>query len=70
MTTLADALNEYAPDHAAPGSVADVAIRRAFMAGALETLSLLKAGATREQLLAECVQFGRAVGTAAEKAQA
>ncbi len=42
--------------------------RRDYMAGALRCLLLQKAGATREQLLAECAQFGKAVGTAAERA--
>lgn len=65
MTTLADTLNDYAPDRAAPGSVADVAIRRAYMAGALAAIT---SKAPREQLLAECAQFGRAIGTAAETA--
>jgi hypothetical protein len=47
--------------------VADAAIRRAYMAGALAAIT---SKAPREQLLAECIQFGRAVGTAAERAQA
>jgi hypothetical protein len=38
------------------------------MRGALDALLLQKAGATQAQLLAECVQFGKAVGTAAERA--
>jgi hypothetical protein len=42
--------------------------RRTYMRGALDALLLLKGGATVEQLLDECVQFGRAVGTAAERA--
>ena len=63
--TLADHLDEYAPSHAAPGSVADQAIRRAFMAGALAALT---SDQPRDALLAECVQFGRAIGTAAERA--
>ena len=63
--TLTDTATAYAADHAAPGSIADVAIRRAFMAGALAALTTK---APREQLLAECVQFGRVVGTPAEKA--
>lgn len=59
--TLADAWDDEQrpPEH-----------RRAFMAGALVTLELLRAGVPREQLLAECVQFGRAIGTAAESAAA
>jgi hypothetical protein len=65
--SLADSLDEYAHSRAAPGSVADQAIRRAYMAGALAALT---SNAPREQLLAECVQFGRAIGTAAERAQA
>jgi len=65
MTTLADQLTQYAADNAAPGSIADQAVRRAFMAGALAALT---SKAPREQLLAECVQFGRAVMTPAERA--
>ncbi len=68
MTTLADYLQDYAKDQAAPGSVADKAVRRAYMAGAMAALLLQGKGATREQLVAECVQFGRAIGTAAEAA--
>lgn len=60
--TLADAWAD--ETHAPPEH------RRVFMAGALATLTLLKAGVPRDQLLAECVQFGRAIGTAAERAQA
>lgn len=68
MTTLATHLEEYAPDQAAPGSLADKAVRRAYMAGAMATLLLLAKGATREQLLAECVGFGRTIGSKAEAA--
>jgi hypothetical protein len=42
--------------------------RRDYMRGALDALLLQKAGATQAQLLAECVQFGKAVGTPAERA--
>jgi hypothetical protein len=63
---LADTLAEYAADHAAPGSTADIAIRRAYMAGAL---AVLTTKAPREELLAECVQFGRVVGAPAERAK-
>jgi hypothetical protein len=62
--TLTDQLTQYAADKAVPGSVADVAIRRAYMAGALAALTTK---APREQLLAECIQFGRVVGTPAER---
>jgi hypothetical protein len=59
--TLADAWEDQRPrDHI-------VEHRRAFMAGALTAVELLRAGATREQLLAECVSFGRAIGTPAER---
>lgn len=62
---LTEEATQYAADRAAPGSVADTAIRRAFMAGALAALT---SKAPAEQLRAECVQFGRAIGTAAERA--
>lgn len=63
----------------APGTLADawqdqpahgqtVERRRAYMAGALDALRLMQSGVTRDQLLAECVQFGRAIGTPAERA--
>lgn len=39
------------------------------MAGALAALLLLRAGVPREQLLAECVQYGRAIGSPAEQSQ-
>ena len=41
-------------------------VRRAYMAGALAALT---SKAPREQMVAECIQFGRAIGTAAESAQ-
>lgn len=50
-----------------PGHVR-MLLRRAYMAGALACLEAQRSGATREQLLAECVQFGRAIGTTAEQA--
>jgi hypothetical protein len=60
--TLADAFADQ-PQHAQT-----VERRRAFMAGALACIELQRAGVTREQLIAECVAFGRAIGTAAERA--
>lgn len=51
-----------------PRATPAVQARRDYMAGALDCLVLQSRGATREQLLAECVQFGKAVGTAAERA--
>jgi hypothetical protein len=62
--TLADAFQDQ------PAHAQTVERRRAYMAGALDALRLQQAGVPREQLLAECVQFGRAIGTAAERAQA
>lgn len=63
--TLTESLDAYAADNACPGSIADAAIRRAYMAGALAAIT---SKAPREQLLAECVGFGRALGSKAEAA--
>lgn len=51
-----------------PRATPAIQARRDYMAGALDCLVLQSRGATREQLLAECVQFGKAVGTPAERA--
>ena len=69
--TLADTLDHYEAGQpmASRPFVPSVMRRRAYMAGALDALVLLNKGATAEQLLAECRQFGRAIGTAAEAAQ-
>jgi len=62
--TLTEEAASYAMDRAlTPAQL--TAMQRAYMAGALAALT---SKATREQLLAECLQFGRAVGTAAERA--
>ncbi len=45
------------------------ASRPDYMAGALDVLLLLKGGARPEALLAECVQFGRSIGTPAQGAR-
>lgn len=42
-----------------------VAVGRAYMAGALAALT---SDRTRDQLLAECIAFGRSIGTPAERA--
>lgn len=64
--TLTEEAQSYAMDRATtPAQL--TALQRAYMAGALEALT---SKAPREQLLAECIQFGRAIGTAAERAQA
>jgi len=66
MTTLADTLEQYEADQPPPTStfIPSVMRRRAYMAGALAALT---SKAPREQLLAECIQFGRVIGTPAEK---
>ena len=60
--TLADAFADQ-PQHAQT-----VERRRAFMAGALACMVLQQSGVPRDQLIAECIAFGRAIGTPAEKA--
>lgn len=70
MTTLADQSKTYADevaDTAHGQHLLETLLQRAYMAGALAALT---SKAPREQMLAECVQFGRAVGTAAERAKA
>lgn len=64
--TLADTLNHYAADRAVQGSTADIAIRRAFMAGALEALTNK---APQEQMLAECMDFALSIGRETESAE-
>jgi hypothetical protein len=67
MTTLQHSLAAYEAEQLAQ-DVAQrqrIQIRRAYMAGALDALISRQ---PRETLLAECVQFGRAIGTAAEGA--
>jgi len=64
--TLTEEATSYAMDRATtPAQLA--ALRRAYMAGALEALT---SKAPREQMLAEVIQYGRSIGTAAESAQA
>jgi hypothetical protein len=65
-TTLADTLDQYEADQPPRSTTFTPSVmrRRAYMAGALAALT---SKAPREQLLAECIQFGRAVGTKAEK---
>lgn len=64
--TLAEEARAYALDRATtPAQL--TAMQRAYMAGALEALT---SKVPREQLLAECIQYGRAIGTPAERAQA
>ena len=42
--------------------------KRTYMAGAMDALLLLDKGGDHRALLAECIGFGRAIGTAAEAA--
>lgn len=65
MSTLTEQADLYAAEKAAPGSVADLAVRRAFMAGALAALTTK---APYQTMLAECVQYGRTIGTKVEAA--
>lgn len=66
MTTLTDTAATYSMDRATtPAQYA--ALQRAYMAGALDALT---SKAPRESLLAECIQYGRAIGTPAERAKA
>lgn len=65
MTTLTDSADDFTACATDPDDRA--ILRRAFMAGALAALT---SQATREQMLAEVVQFGRTIGTAAERAEA
>lgn len=64
--TLPEEATSYAMDRATT-PMQHTALQRAFMAGALAALT---SKAPPEQLRAECVQFGRAIGTAAESARA
>lgn len=68
MKTLADTLEEYEADQppADRPFIPSVMRRRAYMAGALAALT---SKATREQMLAEVVQYGRTIGSAVERAK-
>lgn len=62
--TLTEEAQSYAMDRATtPAQL--TALQRAFMAGADFAL---RSEQPRESLLAECRQYGRAIGTAAERA--
>ena len=69
MIPLHEAAIEYAAEKAAPGSVADVAVQRAFMAGALETLARVRAGENRDALWQQVIQYGATIGTKLEVAR-
>lgn len=62
MTFLTDQATEYTLDRALSQRECQ-AMKRAFMAGAL---SALTSKTPRDDLLAECVAFGRSIGTSHE----
>ena len=64
--TITEEANSYAMDRATTPAQYS-ALQRAYMAGALDALT---SKAPRESLLAECIQYGRAIGTPAERAKA
>ena len=68
-TTLAECREAYAADvaHKLPADMRTL-LNRAFMLGAMSAIQLQQTGIPRDAVLAECVQFGRAVGTPAESA--
>jgi hypothetical protein len=43
--------------------------RRSFMSGALAAMTLIQSGVPVDRLIAECVQYGRTIGTEVERAQ-
>ncbi len=51
-----------------PRATPAIQAKRDFMAGALQCLLLQQRGATRDQLMAECMGFARSIGTPAERA--
>ncbi len=62
-------ITEQAADYATERTTLDggrIALQRAFAAGALAAITSTQ---TREQMLAELVQFGRTIGSAVEIAQ-
>ena len=66
MTTLADQSKTYADevaDTAHGQHLLETLLQRAYMAGALAALT---SKAPRDDLLAECVAFGRSIGTSHE----
>ncbi|MCC7101318.1 MAG: hypothetical protein IT500_17190 [Rubrivivax sp.] len=65
MTPIPEQAALYAAERA-PECGEHVVLQRAYMAGALAALT---SKAQREQLLRECIDYGRAIGTAAEAAR-
>jgi len=66
--TLYGAAQGYASETTAPGSRAEIAVQRAYMAGALEALVRMNLGEPHSDLLKQVLDFGRTVGTSLETA--
>ena len=69
MTPITDSLAEYLADQRAATEAHRLTASRAYMAGALETAARVQRGEKPGELLAQCVQYGRTVGTAVERAR-
>lgn len=69
MTTLAEKWESRAAEAVlAPKAPQHIQGRRDYMGGAMDAVLLVIEGRDPKALLAECLQFGRAIGTAAERA--
>ncbi len=68
MTPITGSLAAFEADQNATTEGHRVTLRRAYMAGALEALARVQRGEKPGDLLAQCVQYGRTVGTAVERA--
>lgn len=68
MTPITESLTAFEADQRVATDGHRVTLRRAYMAGALEALTRVKRGEKPTELLAQCAQFGRVIGTAAESA--
>ena len=65
MSTLAESFDEYADKPWLMDKNVQIVARRAFYAGAL---AAAMGDSTKDEVIAECVQFGRSIGTPAERA--
>lgn len=68
-TPITDSLAAFEADQKATTDGHRVTLRRAYMAGALEALTRVQRGERPGDLLAQCAQYGRVIGTAAERAK-
>lgn len=69
MTGLHESAIDYAADAAAPGSVAERAVLRAYMAGASGVLTMIERGERPADLRQQCLDYGKTIGTALETAR-